>query len=154
MMPILYCIIDSLGTFLDGYYLDDINTTPLVSVTESTFEDVANISYELTFFIIAILILIYIKGIKKKSFSFSELRQKDRLTAAVFETLGQAFYVYAMSGSAVVAAPLIGSYCIVSLILSRVFLKEKLSARKYISIAIAVSGIVLMGILEGISSAG
>lgn len=151
MMPILYCIIDSLGTFLDGYYLDDITATPLVGVTEATFEDVANISYELTFFIVAVLVLIYIKGIKKESFSFSEFKQKDRLAAAVFETLGQAFYVYAMSGNAIVAAPLIGSYCIVSLILSRLFLKEKLSKQKYISIFIAVLGIVIMGILEGIA---
>ena len=151
MMPILYCIIDSLGTFLDGYYLDDFTKTPLVGVTEASFEDVANISYELTFFIVAILILIYVKGIKKEKFSFSEFKQKDRLSAAIFETLGQAFYVYAMSGNAIVAAPLIGSYCIVSLVLSRVFLKEKLSKQKYISIALAVLGIVIMGIIEGLA---
>ena len=152
MMPILYCVIDSLGTFFDGYYLDDISSTPLVGVTESTFEDVANISYELTFFIVAILIFIYIKGIKREKFDISGYKQKDRLFAAIFETLGQAFYVYAMSGNAVVAAPLIGSYCFVSLILSRIFLKEKLSAKKYVSIAIVVIGIVIMGIIEGLSA--
>ena len=150
LMPILYCIIDSLGTFLDGYYLDDFASTPLVGVTEANFEDVANISYELTFFIVAVLILLYIRGIKKESFSFTEFKQKDRLFAAIFETLGQAFYVYAMSGNAIVSAPLIGSYCIVSLILSRVFLKEKLSGKKYLSIGIAVLGIVLMGVIEGL----
>lgn len=151
MMPIIYCIVDSLGTFLDGYYLDDFASTPLVGVTESTFEDVANVSYELTFFIVAILVFIYIKGIKRDKFGIAELKQKDRLFAAVFETLGQAFYVYAMSGNAVVAAPLIGSYCFVSLILSRVFLKEKLSKQKYASIGIVVLGIVIMGIIEGLA---
>ena len=29
IMPVLYCIIDALGTFFDAYYLDDIATTPL-----------------------------------------------------------------------------------------------------------------------------
>ena len=36
-MPIIYCIVDALGTFFDGYYLDDFTTTPLVGVTEETF---------------------------------------------------------------------------------------------------------------------
>ena len=66
MMPILYCIIDALGTFFDAYYLDDIATTPLVNVTEDTFETVANTSYELTFFICAIILFIFVKFIKKQ----------------------------------------------------------------------------------------
>ncbi|MBR0278035.1 MAG: EamA family transporter, partial [Clostridia bacterium] len=44
MMPVLYCIIDSLGTFFDAYYLDDVAATPLLNVTEETFETVANTS--------------------------------------------------------------------------------------------------------------
>ncbi len=152
MMPILYCIIDSLGTFLDGYYLDDFATTPLVNVTKANFEDVANISYELTFLFVGILAFLYITLIKKEKFGFKDFKNRDRLFAAVFETAGQAFYVYAMSdGNAMVAAPLIGSYCIVSLILSRFVLKEKLSGKKYISVFLVLLGIVLMGILEGLA---
>ncbi len=65
LMPILYCIIDSLGTALDGIYLDDFNSTPLVNVTESNFEDVANISYMLTFLIVALVLIVYVYIIKK-----------------------------------------------------------------------------------------
>ena len=65
MMPILYCIFDALGTFFDAYYLDDISVTPLKNVTEENFEMVANISYELTFLIIAIVLFIYFVLIKK-----------------------------------------------------------------------------------------
>ena len=152
MMPILYCIIDSLGTFLDGYYLDDFTSTPLVNVTEETFEDVANISYELTFLLVGILAFLYIVLIKKEKFNFKDLKNRDRAVAAIFETAGQAFYVYAMSGgNAIVAAPLIGSYCIVSLVLSRIILKEKLSWKKYISVALVLIGIVMMGIIEGLA---
>ena len=92
-MPIFYCIIDSLGTFFDAYYLDDIATTPLINVTEATFENVANTSYELTFFICAILIFIFLTFIKKEKIVLN--KQKDRVSAAVFETLGQFSYVYA-----------------------------------------------------------
>lgn len=38
MIPIIYCVIDALGTFFDAYYLDSIETTPLINVTEATLE--------------------------------------------------------------------------------------------------------------------
>lgn len=148
IIPILYCVIDALGTFFDAYYLDDINTTPLVNVTEDTFETVANTSYELTFLICAIILFVYIKFIKKQS--FVPKMQGNRLAAAIFETVGQFFYVYALSGNGVVAAPMIGSYCIISVIFSRIFLKEKLTLTQYATISIAIAGIILLGIAEGL----
>ena len=66
LFPIFYCIIDALGTFFDGLYLDDYATTPLLNVTEETLEDVANISYELTFMFIAIILFIFVRLIKKE----------------------------------------------------------------------------------------
>lgn len=144
-MPIIYCIVDALGTFLDGYYLDDFTTTPLVGVTEETFEDVANTSYELTFFICAVIIFIFLKA-KKQKIAIRE--QGDRTVAAVFETVGQFTYVYAMSGRAVVAAPMIASYSVVAMILSRIFLKEKLSAKQYACIFFIMLGILVLGIYD------
>ena len=148
-MPILYCIIDALGTFFDAYYLDDIETTPLINITEETLENVANTSYELTFLICAILIFIFIKFIKNNKIVIKE--QKERTMAAIFETAGQFTYVYAMSGAAVVAAPMVASYSIISIILSRLFLKEKLSKKQYLAIIFVMIGIVALGIVEGIS---
>lgn len=142
LMPILYCIIDALGTFFDAYYLDDLSTTPLLNVTESTLENVANTSYELTFLICAILIFIFLRLIKKEKIEIKE--QKARTGAALFETLGQFTYVYAISGNAVVAVPVIAAYSIVSVILSRIFLKEKLDKKQYLIIALVMIGIVLL----------
>ena len=144
-MPIIYCIVDALGTFFDGYYLDDFTTTPLVGVTEDTFEDVANTSYELTFFICAVIIFIFLKA-KKQKIVIRE--QGDRTVAAVFETVGQFTYVYAMSGRAVVAAPMIASYSVVSMILSRIFLKEKLTVKQYACIVFIMLGILVLGIYD------
>ena len=146
LMPILYCIIDSLGTFFDAYYLDSLETTPLINVTEATLENVANTSYELTFLICAILIFVFIKFIKKQKIVIKE--QKERVGAAIFETLGQFTYVYAMSGMAIVAAPMISAYSIVSIILSRIFLKEKLNKKQYAVIAVVMLGIILLGITD------
>lgn len=148
-MPILYCVIDALGTFFDAYYLDDVASTPLVGVTEDTLEDVANISYELTFLIVALALLVYVCVIKKER--IQPRKQGARLGAAVFETAGQFVYVRAMSGNGIIAAPMIAAYSIVSIILSRIFLKEKLPVKQYIAVGAIMAGIIILGILEGMA---
>lgn len=147
LLPLLYCLIDSLGTFFDAYYLDDFEATPLVGVTEDTLEDIANMSYEFTFLICAALIFVFLRVVKKERINIGE--QKNRFFAALFETAGQATYVYAMSANPAIAAPAISSYSIVSLILSRIFLKEKLSKFHYLVIAVVIAGIAILGFAEG-----
>lgn len=149
LMPIAYCVIDSLGTALDGIYLDDFTKTPLKNVTEANFEDVANISYMLTFLIVAVILAIYVYVIKKEPLAIK--KQGDRTAAALFETAGQFTYVYAMSGNGMVAAPMIASYCVASVVLARVFLKEKLTLKQYLMVGLVFAGILLLGILEGLA---
>ena len=143
-MPILYCIIDSLGTFFDAYYLS-LETSPLLNVTEANLELVANISYELTFLVAAIICLIFLVIKKSKT---TKDTVKNNFLAAIFETAGQFFYVYALSGNAIIAAPMVASYCVVSMLLSRIFLKEKLTKKEYISLALIIIGIIILGVVE------
>lgn len=145
-MPFLYAILDALGSFLDIYYLDDVTTSPLVGITEDTIELVANTTYELTFAFCAFLLFIFMK-IKKVKFELP--KQRDKVLAAVCETAGQFTYVFAMSGNGAIAAPIISSVCIVSLLLSRIFLKEKLTQKQYIFIALVIIGILALAIIEG-----
>ncbi len=148
MMPIFYCIIDSLGTALDGIYLsEDISASPLRNVTEANIEDVANISYMLTFLFVAIALAIFVYGIKKEPLQFKG--QKSRFLAAGCEAAGQFAYAYAMSGNGMVAAPMIASYCVASVVLARIFLKEKLEAKQYLMIGCVFAGILLLGLVEG-----
>ena len=145
-MPFVYALLDAFGSFLDIFYLDDFASTPLVGVTEATLEDVANTSYELTFAICALGLYLFMRA---KKVPFGPLPQhKDKFLAAVFETAGQFTYVYAMSGNGAIAAPIISSVCIVSLLLSRVFLKEKLGWKTYCFIAVVILGILLLAISE------
>ncbi|MBQ2301948.1 MAG: DMT family transporter [Oscillospiraceae bacterium] len=144
-MPFCYAIIDALGSFLDIYFLE-METSPLIGVNEENIELVANISYELTFAICGVILFIFmmIKGVK-----FELPKQKDKAIAAVCETAGQLTYVYAMSGNGAIAAPIISCVCVVSLLLSRIFLKEKLTKKQYIFITTIIIGVVMLGILEG-----
>ncbi len=144
-MPFCYAIIDALGTFLDIFFLE-METSPLIGVTEENIELVANVSYELTFAICGLFLFAFMKCKKVK---FELPKQKDKVIAAVCETAGQLTYVYAMSGNGAIAAPMLSSVCVVSLLLSRIFLKEKLTKKQYLFIGIIIVGIIMLGILEG-----
>ena len=52
------------------------------------------------------------------------------------------------SGEAALAAPIISSYCLASVLWSRLFLKEKLSWKHYACIAVTFAGILIMGIYD------
>ena len=144
-MPFCYAIIDAIGCVLDIYFLE-METSPLIGITEENIELVANISYELTFAIVGIVLLIFMM-IKRVKFELP--KQKDKALAAVCETAGQLTYVYAMSGNGAIAAPIISCVCVVSLLLSRIFLKEKLTKRQYMFITIIIVGILMLAVLEG-----
>ena len=148
IMPFLYALLDAFGTFLDDafFLIEDVASSPLVDVTEDTIEAVANTSYELTFALFALGLFIFMKAKKVK---FGPVPQhKDKILAAVFETAGQFTYVYALGGVDAVAAPILSSVCVVSLLLSRIFLKEKLSWKTYLFIAVVIVGILLLAVSE------
>ena len=135
-IPVIYCLLDALGTFADSRVLEVLD------------EDSANVAYELTFLIVGILCAIYVLGIKKQKLVARE--EAPKYTGAVFETIGQFFYIYALADSEHVAfaAPIISSYCVASVLWSRIFLKEKLSWKHYGMIALVIAGIVILGILD------
>lgn len=136
ILPLVYCLLDGLGTFLDGVYLDKL---------EIISEDNALVCYELTFLIFAFAAYVFLK---RKGEKLSISKEKEKIEAAVFETAGQFFYVFAMSGNSTISASIVGSYCILSMILSRIFLKEKLSIKKYIAIGTAIVGIIILCVLD------
>lgn len=150
LLPVGYCLIDTLGTFLDDPCLS-MDSTWLVNVTEETIEDVGNTAYELSFLLVAIVLLVFLLVKDRRREKRSAAPNVSRLIAAVFETAGQFAYVHVIGGNAVVAAPMIASYCMVSVLLSRVFLREKLPAKQYACVALAFLGIVLLGIADGLA---
>ena len=135
-IPIVYCLLDALGTFADSRVLELID------------EDSANVAYELTFFIVGLVSLFYVTVVKKQRLVAKQ--EAPKYTGAIFETIGQFFYIYALADTEHVAfaAPIISSYCVASVVWSRIFLKEKLSKKHYLCIFTVVVGIVIMGILD------
>ena len=136
LIPVIYCILDALGTFADAKVLETLD------------EDSANAAYELTFLAAGVICGIVVFLIKKEKPSVR--RSIPRFVGAAFETVGQFFYIYALADSSHVAyaAPIISSYCVVSVLWSRMLLKEKLSMKHYICLLLVIAGIVIMGILD------
>ena len=134
-LPIAYCLLDAAGTFADDLVLETLN------------EDSANVAYELTFLVAGIVCFVYTVIIKKQK--LIPKMELPKYVGAGFETAGQLTYIYALaSGESALAAPIISSYCMASVLWSRLFLKEKLSWKHYLCIAITFAGILIMGIYD------
>ena len=134
-LPIAYCLLDAAGTFADDLVLETLN------------EDSANVAYELTFLAAGIVCFIYTVIIKKQK--LVPKMEAPKYIGAIFETVGQFAYIYALaSGESALAAPIISSYCMASVLWSRIFLKEKLSWKHYACIAVTFAGILIMGIYD------
>lgn len=146
LFPLAYCVFDTIGTAADGIILDEEAGLGLGEID-------VTVLYGFTFLLAGIIIW-FVMLIKNKKaynpFRLSEIKTKG--TAAVFEQFGQIFYVFAMARKPMLAAPMIASYCIVSVILSRLIIKEKLEKSQYACVIAVIVGIVILGISEGLAS--
>ena len=134
-LPVAYCLLDAAGTFADELVLETLN------------EDSANVAYELTFLVAGIVCFLYTCVIKKQK--LVPKMEAPKYVGAIFETAGQFTYIMALaSGDAALAAPIISSYCMASVLWSRLFLKEKLSWKHYACILVTFAGILIMGIYD------
>ena len=117
-LPIAYCLLDAAGTFGDNLVLDKLS-----SVVED-YEASANVAYELTFLTAGVLCFIYVKLIRKDR--FLPKKEAPKYIGAVCETIGQFAYIFAIADTEHLAmsAPMISAYCAVSVLWSRIFLKE------------------------------
>ncbi len=136
LLPIAYLIIDALGTVGDEVFF--------------IFNDIsdysANSSFELTFFFLAVFAFVWVKFVKNDHLFKSQ--SKDVYIGGLCETIGQVFYMAVMFADYEVGMPIISAYCVVSVLWSRIFLKEKLSKYHYVSIATTIAGIILLGIFS------
>ena len=132
IFPMIYAVVDAFATFLDDVYLSNMLTP-----------EEALISFELTFFAVAVISLFYLVIIKKERYNIKE--EKFNIIGGIFETAGQFFYVYALSGNSIVSAPLMSIDSIVAVIFGRIWLKEKLSKNQYITIVMITIGVFILG---------
>ena len=135
-LPIAYCLLDAAGTFADNLVLETLD------------EDSANVAYELTFLAAGVVSFVYACLIKKSP--LIPKMEAPKYIGAIFETAGQFAYIYAIADSdhLAMSAPIISSYCAVSVLWSRIFLKEKLSKKHYAAVLVVIIGIAIIGFFD------
>lgn len=139
LLPISYLIIDALGTVGDEYLFSD-------SFIEKTGYEIsdyaANSAFELTFFILAVFAFVWVKFVKKDTMFKGN---KHLYFGGLCETIGQIFYMAVMFSDFSAGMVIISAYCAISVLWSRIFLKEKMSWKHYVVIALVIAGIVILG---------
>ena len=121
LLPISYLIIDALGTVGDEFLFSDA----FIEKTGIEMSDyAANAAFELTFFILAVFAFIWLKFVKKDTVFKGN---KYLMYGGACETVGQVFYMAVMFSDFSVGMVIISAYCAISVLWSRIFLKEKMS---------------------------
>ena len=135
LLPISYLIIDALGTVGDEFIFSDRSPVEISDYA-------ANSAFELTFFVLAIFAFIWVKLVKKDNIFKGN---KHMFFGGFCETVGQIFYMAVMFSDFSVGMVIISAYCAISVLWSRIFLKEKMSWKHYVVIALVIAGIVILG---------
>ena len=132
LLPISYLIIDALGTAGDEFIFANSEITDYA----------ANSAFELTFFVLAVFAFIWLKFVKKDTVFKGN---KHLYFGGLCETIGQIFYMAVMFSDFSAGMVIISAYCAISVLWSRIFLKEKMSWKHYAVIALVIAGIVILG---------
>ncbi len=144
IIPVIYLVMDALGTVGDQliYELELFEMSDYAS----------NTAFEFTSLCFAIFAFIWVKFVKKQNFfrkrGEDTKRSRALVIGGVCETVGQMFYMAVMFSDFKAGMPMISAYCVVSVLWSRIFLKEKLSWKHYLAIFITILGIILLAVAE------
>ena len=141
LFPIAYNLADAVSMVATGIAVSGETEVEIPEIDFFFFECFG-------FLVISIFVWIYMLTVKKYVYNPFKKAELTRLGAATCETLGTLTFVFAVGINPILTAPITSSYCFVTIILARVFLKERLTKKQYISVAFVVAGIALLGISE------
>ena len=106
----------------------------------------------LAFSLFAFFVWLYLLIAKKYVYNPFKKTELYCCGAATCETLGTIAFTFAVAISPILTAPITSSYCLVTIVLARIFLKERLTKKQYLSLAFLLIGIALLGISEIVSA--
>ena len=132
-----YLLLDGIGSFMDDYTLEgDLSAEQVI------------IAYSYIYFVVGVICAIIVKFKERDYKPIKKFKEnKLKLIGTLVETAGQYTYIYAFAfGDAALASPYIAAYSIVTIILSRIFLKEKLKPRQYVLIGLIIAGLITLSV--------
>ena len=145
IFPIIYNLVDAVSMVAVGITVSEETEVAIPDIDFFIFES-------LGFFVVAICMWLYMLIAKKYKYNPFKKEELVRCGAATSETLGTMAYIFAVGDNPILTAPITSSYCLVTVVLARIFLKERLTKKQYLCLAFVIVGIVLLGISEIIST--
>ena len=139
LFPIAYNLADAVSMVATGIAVSGEAEVEIPEIDFFFFECVG-------FLVISMFVWIYMLTVKKHVYNPFKKAELPRLGAATCETLGTLTFVFAVGINPILTAPITSSYCFVTVILARIFLKERLTKKQYLSLALVIIGIALLGI--------
>ena len=145
IFPIVYNLVDAVSMVAVGITVSEETEVAIPDIDFFIFES-------LGFVIVAICMWLYMLIIKKYKYNPFKKEELVRCGAATGETFGTMAFTFAVGISPILTAPITSSYCLVTIVLARIFLKERLTKKQHLSLAFLVIGIALLGVWEIINA--
>ena len=145
IFPIVYNLVDAVSMVAVGITVSEETDVAIPDIDFFIFES-------LGFVVVAICVWFYTLIIKKYKYNPFKKEELVRCGAATGETFGTMAFTFAVGISPILTAPITSSYCFVTIVLARIFLKERLTKKQYLSVAFLVIGIALLGVSEIINA--
>ena len=141
IFPIVYNLVDAVSMVAIGITVSEETEVAIPDIDFFIFES-------LGFVVVAIFMWLYM--LKAKKYKYHPFRKEEavRFGAAAGETFGTMTYIFAVGSNPILTAPITSSYCLVTIVLARICLKERLTSKQYLSLAFLIIGIALLGISE------
>ena len=100
------------------------------------------------FVLVAVCVWLYMLVVKKHFYHPFQDGEMIRCGAATGETFGIMTFILASASQPTLTAPVTSSYCLVTMVLARVFLKERLNKKQNRALILLVIGIALLGLSQ------
>lgn len=146
LFPLSFCLMDAVGMAIDNFVLNGTEDIDGIGAIDYL------ILYNFAFFTVAAMLWVYLLIVRKKPYNPFTKSEIIKAAAGIGELMGNVCYIFAMALNPLFSAPIISSYCVVSVVLSRTVLKERLQLSQYICIGMVVAGIVVMAASEMVSA--
>ena len=141
IFPIVYNLVDAASMVAMGVTVS--------GETEVSIPDIDFFFFECVGFTVgAVFVWLYLLIAKKCVYNPFKKTELSRCGAGVFDSLGTMAFTFAIGINPILTAPVTSSYCLVTIILARILLKERLTKKQYLSLAFLVVGIALLGVSE------
>lgn len=140
LFPLSFCIMDAVSTFIDSINMGAEGEAEIGSLDYTRI-------YLVEYLIAGIISWIIILFKTRKPYFPHKKNDIKFFTIGFCETVASLTYIFALDKSAVLTVPIANSYSVVTLLVSHIFLKERLKISQYICIAMVIAGIFIISFL-------